>query len=333
MSDIEKKSTIEKLLESRPGFDHVLISRPIDRLTHSKLTRLIGANKRKQKNCTLFLTTYGGDPDGGYRIGRCLRHNYEQIRLVVPSFCKSAGTLVAISADVLVICDLGELGPLDIQVRKPTEVNERSSGLDIQEAMKVVLQHAIEAFRDSLIDIRFGGGLSTKLAAEFASRVATGIAEPLYAQVDPNRLGELQRAMRITHEYGMRLNERRSGPGNLQNDALNRLVAGYPSHGFVIDRKEARALFRNVESPTSEEMLFCEKYWELLGYETDIGPLFVEELDDVIGAEDESQSNEPQESTQGNGRQPIKVGGLSEGASKKVAGLRKNGGKPATDTA
>lgn len=68
------------------------------------------------------------------------------------------------------------------------------------EAAHAYVQHA---FHSTLVQIR-RGGLSGKLAA----RLAVGVAAPLYSQRDQNRLGETQRAMRIAHEYGRRLNKR-----------------------------------------------------------------------------------------------------------------------------
>lgn len=59
-----------------------------------------------------------GDPNAGYRIGRALQHNYDDVTLLVVGPCKSAGTLIAIAANKLVIGDMGELGPLDIQLKK-----------------------------------------------------------------------------------------------------------------------------------------------------------------------------------------------------------------------
>jgi hypothetical protein len=237
--------------------------------------------EKRYDKCTVILTTMGGDPGAGFRIARCLRHHYKNIRLVIPSFCKSAGTLVAIGADELVIGDLGELGPLDIQVSKASELAERSSGLDIIQALEVVQGQVRMAFHNTLLEIRKGSRLSTKLAGEMAASVAIGVAAPLYSQIDPNRLGEMQRAMSIAHEYGLRLN---ASSKILKEGMLDALVANYPSHSFVIDRKEASELFNNVESPTSAENDFCHAFWqEVLGKETDQGPFFVRKPDDSQG--------------------------------------------------
>lgn len=270
---------VDALLASCPDRDIIVVSRTISRSLHKDLSEQI-ATHQKQRRCTVFLTTRGGDPDGGYRIARCLKHHYEHVRLVIPSLCKSAGTLVAIGADELVIGDLGELGPLDIQVRKASELEERSSGLDIIQALEVVQNHAREAFHRTLVEIRRGSRLSTKLAGEMAATVAIGVAAPLYSQIDPNRLGEMQRAMRIALEYGERLNRTTN---SLQQNALELLVAEYPSHSFVIDRKEASELFNSVQSPTQAEDNFCRTLWHVLGEESDRGPYFVQKPDDTQG--------------------------------------------------
>ncbi|RIY41977.1 SDH family Clp fold serine proteinase [Neopusillimonas maritima] len=253
-----------------PGRDVIIVSRGIDRQLHYDLSRRIQENKA-QKSCTLFLTTRGGDPNGGYRIGRCLRHHYEHIRLVVPSYCKSAGTLVAIAADELAIGDLGELGPLDVQVRKQNEMLENNSGLDFNESMEAALQHVMRAFRYALVDIRGGTRISTRLAGDFATKVAASIAAPLYSQIDPNRVGEMQRAIAIALEYGQRLND--LSKSLTDHDSLRKLVADYPSHSFVIDRKEAGTLFANVSHPTEMEVSIYERLWDHMQDESNFGPI------------------------------------------------------------
>lgn len=288
-------AAVAALRQEAPDRDFVLISKGIARDVHQALSRELEA-RDLAPCCTLFLTTYGGDPHAAYRIARCLRHHYQEVRLVVPSYCKSAGTLIAIGATELGIGDMGELGPLDIQVSKPSEFNEQSSGLDIQQALNVTLAHSLDAFRRTLVDVRFGGRLSTKLAGEFAAQVVAGIALPLYQQIDPNRLGELQRAMSIAKEYGERLN---AYSRNLKDGALGRLIADYPSHGFVIDRKEAKELFHRVGALTTAEQALCDTLWGLLESQVDWGPVMLDPpqtQQDVeeIGEQHESASPEPE---------------------------------------
>ena len=244
-----------------PDRDVILVSQAIGRGLHRVLSWRI-RNMQSRSKVTLFLTTYGGDPHAGFRIARCLQHHYGHVRVVVPSYCKSAGTLIAVSAHELAIGDLGELGPLDLQFTKPSEVLERESGLDYMQGLNVALAHAQTAFT-TFLEVRRGGmRLPTSQAGELASKIACGIVAPLYSQIDPNRIGEMQRAIRIAQEYGTRLNEVGK---NLKDDALERLVAEYSSHSFVIDRKEARTLFKTVDRMSQAEVKLAESVWDFLG--------------------------------------------------------------------
>ena len=155
---------VAALHQAHPDRDFLLLSASITRKLYRELARLV-ANDKRHARCTIFLCTLGGDSDAGYRIARCLQQNYEHIRLVIPSYCKSAGTLIAIGAHELAIGDLGELGPLDMQIAKPTELQEHGSVLGITEALNSTESHIIELFLKALIEIRKNGHLSTVLAA------------------------------------------------------------------------------------------------------------------------------------------------------------------------
>lgn len=133
--------------------DILLLNSGINRDLYSKLSDLL-ESEQNSEYCTVFLTTNGGDPNAAYRIARALRHHYSHVRLVVPSYCKSAGTLIAISADEIAIGGRGELGPLDIQVRKGSELLENSSGLDIMQALQAVTSHTQDAFHRLLLATR-----------------------------------------------------------------------------------------------------------------------------------------------------------------------------------
>jgi hypothetical protein len=266
-------------LEAYQGFtagrtdrDVILINRGISRKLHHDLTLCI-AELKQHENVSVVLTTLGGDPHAGYRVARALRHYYKQVRLLVPSHCKSAGTLIAIGANELAIGDLGELGPLDIQVPKPGEaIIERGSGLDVQAALQQCVQHATNVFFSFYQNSRTALKMSPRLAGEIASKISAGLLAPLYTQIDPLRLGEMQRAMAITLEYGRRLDGHTS---NMKPGALEKLVIEYPAHEFVIDRKEAKTLFNKVSPLSDSESAACARLWNLISNPAEHGPYFV----------------------------------------------------------
>src|ERR1700685_1428950 len=122
------------------------------------------SHKAKQPFASLILTTYGGDPDAGFRMARALQRYYKGIRLFVVGPCKSAGTLIAIGARELIFGPFGELGPLDIQLARPDEMVLQSSGLDHLTAFALVQNQVFEAFEDYMLQIvrKSQGAISNK---------------------------------------------------------------------------------------------------------------------------------------------------------------------------
>ncbi|MBD2579851.1 hypothetical protein [Oscillatoria sp. FACHB-1406] len=226
-----------------------LYSADISQENADLFVEVVRSVSHKRENAVLVLATYGGDPDAAYRITRFLKQAYKTFTLFVFGYCKSAGTLIAIGADEIVISDLAELGPLDVQVLKENDFR-RSSGLDLQKALDVLRDEVFKAFEVCFIETvyRSEGVVNIKLAADIASSMAVGLLTPIAGQIDPLRLGELSRSMEVAYEYGIRLNPSLGGK-------IKKLVDGYPSHSFVIDRQEAKGLFPSVREPSNEELI------------------------------------------------------------------------------
>jgi hypothetical protein len=218
--------------------------------TVERLRSIICKMETRKENAILILCTFGGEADPAFRLVRSLRARYTKITIGVFGLCKSAGTLMALGADHIVMGDFGELGPLDVQMTKPDELLSASSGLDILQAIGVIENSAFGAFENAFIKIiaNSGGNISAKTSAEIARELAVGLFAPMTSQIDPERLGEVQRAVNIARAYGERLNQ-----GNLKKGGLDKLVQEYPAHGFVIDLPEAQTIFSNVRAADSLE--------------------------------------------------------------------------------
>ena len=200
----------------------------------------------------LMLSSFGGDAHAAFRLTRYLQDKYNgKLTLFIPTVCKSAGTLVAIGADDLVMSPHGELGPLDVQVSERDELWERRSGLVPTIALEAIREEAFAFFERSFLDLRgrSGSQITTRTAAEIASQLTIGLFEPLVRQIDPLRVADIRLSMRIAEEYGTRLQT-----SNVREDTIQKLVYQYPSHGFVLDKEEAANLFRKVRAPSPAEL-------------------------------------------------------------------------------
>jgi hypothetical protein len=229
--------------------DIFLFSAGVDYLTADRFILKLRQIPERRTNCILVLTTYGGDPDAGYRIVRAIKRYYEKFILFSFGSCKSTGTLMALGADYIVMSDFGEFGPLDIQLAKDDELTNMS-GLNYIQSLISINENTFRFFEQNFLDLKqaSAGTISTRTAAEIATKLAIGITSPISGQIDPIKLGEVQRAMNIAVAYGERLAITRM-------DLCMKLITGYPSHGFVIDIEEAMELFKNIEEAENEELM------------------------------------------------------------------------------
>jgi len=69
-------------------------------------------------NLDLLLHTTGGSGDAAEKfVEMCRRHCRFEFRVIVPNMAKSAGTLIALGADAILMGYCSELGPIDPQIQ------------------------------------------------------------------------------------------------------------------------------------------------------------------------------------------------------------------------
>ncbi len=250
------KVALADAVASQADADVFLYNFGIDPEAELRFRKALRGRKNKRPNLLLFLTTEGGDPDTAYRMARMLQSSYAQITAVVCGWCKSAGTLMCIGANDLVMCEEAELGPLDIQIAKADEW-EAGSGLAIEAAFEKLQEESVKLFLRHLQNIRSESGsrITFRTASEIASQMVIGVTRDVFAKFDPLSIGEDHRSNLVAQHYGQRLNLRGRNlyPDSEQDmGGLRMLLRGYPSHSFVIDFDEARNLFRRVKRPKGQ---------------------------------------------------------------------------------
>src|SRR5262245_37196094 len=108
-------SVVADELSRSQDTDILLCNEKLERHLDQRIIELC-CSRRRRTNVALFMVTEGGDADVAYRISACLQRKYKRFKFLVPGYCKSAGTLVALGAHEIAIADQGELGPLDVQM-------------------------------------------------------------------------------------------------------------------------------------------------------------------------------------------------------------------------
>lgn len=71
----------------------------------------------KSSSIDVYLETPGGSGEAAEVIVRCLRSKFEKVSFIISGEAKSAGTIMALSGDEILMTETGSLGPIDAQVR------------------------------------------------------------------------------------------------------------------------------------------------------------------------------------------------------------------------
>lgn len=276
---------IKKITEQNDS-DLFLFCGTISDRTVDEFVAKLRDKRSKKINCSLLLTTYGGDPDAGYRLVRAIKRYYSDFILYVYGSCKSTGTLIALGANKIIMSDFGEFGPLDIQLAKDDELSN-TSGLSYLQSLTSLNEQIFRSFESSFLNLKRKSGftITTKTAAEIGTKLAVGLISPISAQLDPVKLGEVQRAIKIADAYGKRLCE--------DTSIVSRLIAGYPSHGFVIDYEEAKRIFPNVHFVNQQEAMLERMLFHIVRSENE-DPTISDLLDVVAEYEQEEKDKQLQ---------------------------------------
>lgn len=202
-----------------------------------------------KKNALLILTTNGGLADEAYQIARLLQQSCDRFYLCIPSRCKSAGTLVALGAHEIYMSHVAEFGPLDVQLVQRDEIGERRSGMVVRAALSGLADETYDVWEKIMLNIKFSSrsAISFDVASRLAAEMAVGVMAPVYAQINPEALGNDLRDLNVATAYGTRLAKQGQ---NAKDGAVRRLVEDYPAHGFIIDRAETGELFNHVNDIT-----------------------------------------------------------------------------------
>ena len=73
-------------------------------------------DKKDYKKLDFYIETPGGKGETAEEIVRCLRKNFDEVSFVVSGEAKSAGTIMVLSGDEILMTETGSLGPIDAQI-------------------------------------------------------------------------------------------------------------------------------------------------------------------------------------------------------------------------
>ncbi|HEX3128489.1 MAG TPA: hypothetical protein VH394_14255 [Thermoanaerobaculia bacterium] len=192
----------------------------------------------------VLLQSPGGDIDSAEKLVYMIRERVASLRILVVERAKSAGTLIALAADEILMSSTSELGPIDPQV-----TIFAADGRPLARPARSFLD-GLEQIKDSVAS---EGGLNPAYY-------------PLLSQLDPALLDFCEKAIRRSEQFAEKWLTRymlKDDPETAKEIARRLTdVDQYRSHGMVIDWREAREIGLNVTFLSTDDSLW-RQLWSL----------------------------------------------------------------------
>jgi hypothetical protein len=194
----------------------------------------------RQKIISLFLYTRGGDMITPIRLIKLMRSYADEIEMIVPYRAHSAGTLISIGADKIVMGRLGELSPVDPSTGHPFNPENPANP---KQKMEISVEDLNSYF------------LLAKEKAGVKDEQMVNVYEDLVSKIHPLSLGNAYRATRMAKQITEKLLLMHFDKTN-DKEKIDRIVKEITGdiciHGYPITRDEAASLGLNVIEPDTE---------------------------------------------------------------------------------
>ncbi len=191
------------------------------------------------KRISLILHTNGGQTLAAWRLINLLRMFCDELEVFIPSKALSAGTLISIGADRIVMTKQAVLGPIDPSITSPLNPQVDFGGQATQVPVSV------ESVRGYL-------NLAREELAISDTQLLTSVLLDLSRRVHPVVLGDIFRSTEQIRFLARKLLPRQVKDESKIKSIVDFLCADSGSHDYTIDRRQALDLGLNVEKPSHE---------------------------------------------------------------------------------
>lgn len=233
---IEKErdsAVLTYVTSDRPGMETGIAPDVIDPFVD--LLDVIGPVAR----ISLILHTSGGHTLTAWRLTNLLRMFCDELEVFVPSKAQSAGTLMSIGADRVVMTKQAVLGPIDPTLTSPLNPQVNVGGQPQQVPVSVEsVRGYINLTRNEL-----------KIAD---NTNLTQVLLELSRHIHPVVLGDIFRSTEQIRFLARKLLPRQVKDETKIESIVDFLCADSGSHDYTIDRREASGLGLQVEKPSAE---------------------------------------------------------------------------------
>jgi Periplasmic serine proteases (ClpP class) len=214
----------------RPGWEAQISADAVDAFIEH-LDPLVGSER-----ISLVLYTRGGNTSAAWNLTNLIRQFCDELEVIIPFKAWSSGTLMSLGADKIVMTKQASLGPIDPSVNSP--LNPQIPGAPAGARVPV----SVEAIR-GFLDLA-----SQDLKIKDDQSVAS-IFNRLTEFIHPLVLGQIFRSRAQIQYLAKRLLTHQVHDPEKVDRIIAFLCSESGSHDYTINRREARELGLNIESP------------------------------------------------------------------------------------
>lgn len=234
--EIEKRrdsKVVAFVTSDRSGMETQIAQDSVDLFV--SLLDAIGPTKR----ISLILHTNGGQTLAAWRLVNLLRTFCDELEVIVPAKALSAGTLICIGGDKIIMTKQAVLGPIDPSVNNPLNPGVNVGNQVVRVPVSVEnLRGYLDAIRQEL-EIKGEAALSQLLIK-------------LADHVHPLVMGEVFRSRAQIRFLAEKLLKGQVPDKEKMQSIIDFLCADSGSHDYSINRREAREFGLNVDKPDQE---------------------------------------------------------------------------------
>jgi hypothetical protein len=227
----------------------------------------------KQDNIDLFLYTRGGDMVAPLKIVKLIRNYCKKFSVLIPYRSHSAGTLIALGADEIVMHKLGELTPVDPTTAHPFNPRDPINPQN-------VIPISVEDINSYLLLAKDKGKVKDDQMSEIYQNLTRhSYADPKH--LHPLALGNVYRAQRMIRILAEKLlsihiDIEKENNKKIIEKIVNEITGDICVHNYPIYRDEAEKLGLKISIPDEklEKMLrvLYESYSEKMQLEHPFNP-------------------------------------------------------------
>ncbi len=221
------------ITSDRIGMETLIAQDCIDQFVD--LLEKVGPTKR----ISLILHTNGGQTLAAWRLVNLIRIFCDELEVLIPLKALSAGTLISIGADRVIMTKQAALGPIDPSVNNPLNPLANIGGQNKQVPVSVEsVRGYLDAVREEL-----------KINNE---QELTSVLINLTNHIHPLVLGEIFRSKAQIRFLAEKLLPRQVKDSEKIKSIIDFLCADSGSHDYTINRREAADLGLKIEKPSDD---------------------------------------------------------------------------------